>query len=169
MRAIAEDCQESIDVIRMEVLVPFMQKLWFMVIGGAIARGELPEPEVDPSISRFVGFWTVDWIPTKRRTLDRGKEGKLNLDEIRTMVRTRSQHYAELQKDWTDESDQWLEEVSYILNKAEEMKWPEHRIRHLENILLTPSAGISSFEGKSAHGQDDEEVEDEDDPVKDDE
>lgn len=142
-RMLAEDTQEVLDTIRMETLVPFCQRDWFNCIGAAVARGDLPMPKIPKQLDGIVGFWSVDWIPPKRKTIDRGREGRLNIEERKTLLRTLDQHYSEQQQDWTVETGQFLDEIETILDMAETKGWSEDRIQKLENMLLAPVQGAA--------------------------
>ncbi|MHA1544616.1 MAG: phage portal protein [Alphaproteobacteria bacterium] len=146
-RILNEDAQESLDSHRMELNLPFCQRTWFNVIGRGIALGELPEPVIPEDMEGLVGFWSVDWSAPPRKTIDRGREGRLNMEERSRMMRTLDRHFTETyQTDWTDETNQFLDEIETVLDMAEERDWPEERIRMLEKMLLNPPAGAANAE-----------------------
>ncbi len=165
-RVMSEEAQEALDTMRMEVVVPFAQRCWFHVIGTEIAAGRLRLPKVPKGMENFVGWWSVEWIPPRRKSIDRGREGRLNLEERRAMLRTLHTHYSEIQKDWTSETRQWLDEVEFILNEAEGRNWPEERLAKLEAMLLAGPAGVAvagEGDGKGEQEErEDTEKEDED-------
>lgn len=145
VRVLNEDVQESLDNHRMELTIPFCQRVWFHVIGHGIATGELPEPEIPEKFEGLVGWWSVEWSPPPRKTIDRGREGNLAMQERSRMMRTLDRHFTDLySSDWTDEGSQFLDEIDWILNQAEERQWPERRIRALEAMLLASPPGTSS-------------------------
>lgn len=147
VRVLNEDCQESLDAHRIELSVPFCQRTWFNVIGLGVAIGELPEPRIPVELEGLVGWWSVEWNPPPRKTIDRGREGRLAMEERSRMMRTLDRHFTEnFQSDWTDESAQFLDEVETILDEAESREWPESRIRMLEAMLLASPPGTASFE-----------------------
>lgn len=159
-RWLAEDTQEMLESRRMETLVLFCQWWWFHVIGGLVAMGPdnggLPEPKIPKHLEGHVGWWTVDWIPPKKKTIDRGREGKLNIDERRVCLRTLDEHFSEQQKDWNVEIGQWLDEIIAIKAMAEEKGLPKHEIDMIITNLLAPPAGTAISEGGGDGGKDDD-------------
>lgn len=146
-RWLGADAQEMLETRRMENLIPFCQWWWFHFIGGLVAlgpsRGGIREPKVPKELQGYVGWWTVDWIPRPKKTIDRGREGKLNIDERRVLLRTLDEHFGELQKDWTVEIDQWLDEIVAIRRMAEEKELPSHEIDMIITNLLAPPQGTA--------------------------
>lgn len=142
-RWLAADAQEMLETRRMETNIPFCNWWWFHAIGAEIASGRLREPKVPAHLEGIVGWWSVDWIPPAKKTVDRGREGKLALDERRAMLRTLDEHYAEYQQDWTDEASQWLDEIIAIQTMAKDKGFSESQIQTIVNNLLAPPAGTS--------------------------
>ena len=142
-RWLAADAQEMLETRRMETLIPFCQWWWYHAIGAEIASGRLREPKIPANMEGIVGWWTVDWIPPAKKTIDRGREGKLALDERRAMLRTLDEHYAEYQQDWSDEASQWLDEIIEIQRMATEKGFSDDQVRTIVNNLLAPPAGTS--------------------------
>lgn len=147
VRVLNEDCQESLDAHRVELNIPFCQRTWFNVIGLGIATGELPEPEIPAHLEGLVGWWSVEWNPPPRKTIDRGREGRLAMEERSRFMRTLDRHFTEtFQSDWSDETSQFLDEIEVILDMAEERKWPESRVRMLEAMLLASPPGTAAVD-----------------------
>lgn len=142
-RWVSEDTQEMIDMRRMETLIPFCQWDWFMTIGAEIESGRLREPKIPQHLAPHVGWWTCEWIPTRRKTIDRGREGKLRIEERRALLQTFDSLYSEVQKDWTEETDQWLHEIDHIASRMKDMGWPDSRIEIVLANLLAPPPGTS--------------------------
>jgi len=142
-RWLAADTQEMLESRRMETLIPFCQWWWFHFIGAEIASGRLREPEIPEELRDHVGWWTVDFIPPKKKGIDRGREGKLAIDERRNLLRTLDEHYSELQKDWNVEIDQWLDEILAIQEMAEDKGLPQHQIDMIIANMLAPPQGTA--------------------------
>jgi len=142
-RWLAADAQETLETRRMETLIPFCQWWWYHFIGGEIASGRLREPEIPPGQEGYIGWWTCNWIHPAKKTIDRGREGKLALDERRAMLRTLDEHFGEYQADWSSEISQWLDEIVEIERMATERKMPQWQIDAMIKNLLAPPAGAS--------------------------
>jgi hypothetical protein len=127
----------------METTIPFCDWWWFHAIGAEIASGRLREPKVPKHLEGIVGWWTVDWIPPAKKTIDRGREGKLALDERRAMLRTFDEHYAEYQQDWSTEVSQWLDEIVTIKAMATEKNLSQAETDMIIANLLSPPAGTA--------------------------
>lgn len=142
-RWLAADAQEMLETRRMETLIPFCNWWWFHTIGAEIASGRLREPKIPKKLQNFVGWWTCDWIPPAKKTIDRGREGKLALDERRAMLRTFDEHYAEYQQDWSSEISQWLDEIVAIKNMAAAKNLSQAETDMIIANLLAPPPGTA--------------------------
>ena len=59
-------------------------------------------------------WWKVGWIGQPRLTVDRGRDGKLNIEMRRSGMFTLRRHYAEqFAEDWKPNIDDWSEEIAY--------------------------------------------------------
>jgi len=139
-RLVKEDAESASRAYREAILAPFCQRYWFHVIGSAIARGDLREPDV--------GRWDeVEWQHPKRMTIDRGNEGQLNLDEmLRPGARTLSYHWGEQQQNWEHHADQWMDEIDYFVSRAREKGWSDARVAALESKLLAAPQGAAAID-----------------------
>jgi hypothetical protein len=142
-RWLAADAQEMLEIRRMETLIPFCQWWWYHAIGAEIASGRMPEPVIPESMQNYVGWWSVNWIHPAKKTIDRGREGKLALDERRAMLRTLDEHFGEYQADWTQEAGQWLDEIVEIERMCRERSMPQWQIDAILKNLLAPPAGAA--------------------------
>lgn len=154
-RWLAADAQEMLEVRRMETLIPWCQWWWFHAIGAEIASGRLREPKIPAGMENHVGWWSVNWIHPAKKTIDRGREGKLALDERRAMLRTLDEHYGEYQADWTSEAGQWLDEIVEIERMAKERKMPQWQVDAIVKNLLAPPAGAAMPESGTDTGSSD--------------
>jgi capsid protein len=164
-RWVAADAQEVLEARRMETLIPFCQWWWFHAIGAEIASGRLREPKVPKGMENHLGWWSVEWIPPAKKTIDRGREGKLALDERRAMLRTLDEHFAEYQQDWSTEASQWLDEIIEIERMAREKKMPEWQIKQIIGNLVAPPAGSSAIDPEAAKDAEATGSDEGDDPV----
>lgn len=156
-RWLGEDAQEMLDCRRMETCVPFCQWVWFMVIGQLISSGQLPQPKIPKDQADHVGWWTVDWIPMRKKTIDRGREGRLRLEERRALLKNFDTLYSEEQKDWNEEIEQWLHEIDTIAAMMDRMSWPDDRKELVMANLLAPPPGTSVLDaigGDAVEGDD---------------
>lgn len=156
-RWLAADVQEVVEMRRMEMLIPFCQWWWFHTMGSLIAlgpdNGGIRAPKIPKDQEGIIGWWTVDWIPPKKKTIDRGRDGKINLDERRALLRSLDNHFSEQQLDWTTEIDQWLEEVVAIKDLAKEKNFSDDEITLLVTNLLAPPAGTAIPEGANSQSE----------------
>ena len=164
-RWLAEDAQEVLSILRVETLIPFCQWWWFEAIGNAIATKQLREPKIPKDLQPHVGWWTCDWIPPRSKTIDRGREGKLRIEERRALLKTFDTLYSEEQKDWTEETDQWLHEIDHLEKRMKELGWPDSRIEIVLANLLAPPPGTSLLDMSESAGDDDDDLAVPDDEV----
>ncbi|MEM7696911.1 MAG: phage portal protein [Verrucomicrobiota bacterium] len=140
-RYLKEDVQEVLEDLRGELLVPFCQAYWYMWMGNEIHNNGFREPED--------GIWyLVDWAHPRKKSIDRGAEGRLNLEEMRTPgVRTLERHFGELQEDWRDNVDQWMDETDYMIESAHERDWSPAMIDRLKQSRVSAPAGVGGTAG----------------------
>lgn len=151
MRWVAEGCEEVFENYRREVLEPFCRSVWFHVIGAEIASGRLREPNVKDDQKGIVGWWTVDFISPRRKTLDRGREGKLRLEEHRSLLTNLDALYSELQLDWTEELSQYFDEIDWIIEDMKSRKWSDPMVEAILSKFLAPAPGTAPT---NLHGED---------------
>lgn len=146
-RWLAADVQEVVEMRRMEMLIPFCQWWWFHTMGSLIAlgpdNGGIRAPKIPKDQEGLIGWWSVDWIPPKKKTIDRGRDGKINLDERRALLRSLDNHFSEQQLDWTSEIDQWLEEIVHIKKTAADKGLSDDEAAMIVANLLSPPAGTA--------------------------
>jgi hypothetical protein len=94
------------------------------------------------------GNWTeCKWVPPKRRSIDRGNEGRLNLEELaKPGVRTLERHHHELQQNWQLESIQWLDEYQFIMDQARAKGFGDMELASLQSMLLHAPAGVAAMQ-----------------------
>lgn len=139
-RLLKEDVEQTLINYREELLEPFCQRNWFDVIGTEIAAGFLAEPKS--------GRWDeVDWKHPRKKTIDRGSEGRLNLEEAkRPGMRTLDRHFSETQEDWRDEGTKWFHEIDWFTDKARDRGWSEQEIQALRQQWLSLPPGSNPME-----------------------
>jgi len=140
-RLLNEDTEQALKFYRNEILKPFCQRNWFHLIGTEIAEGRLDEPTT--------GRWDdVHWMHPKSKTIDRGRDGALNLEELRMPgMRTREAHFGELQQHWQNPAQQWFDEIDWFLEQAKERDWPPARVEAMLSQLLAAPAGSAPYPG----------------------
>lgn len=85
----------------------FLTRYWTYHIACEIERGAL-RPCEDPE------WWKVSWIAQPKITVDRGRDGKLNIDMRKSGMFTLKRHYAEqFSEDWKPNVDDWAAELGY--------------------------------------------------------
>lgn len=150
-RWLGEDAQEMLDMIRMETVIPFCQWWWFHAIGAEIASGRLREPVIPEDQQNHIGWWTVDWIPPRNKTIDKGRDGKLRMEEHRAMLTTMDNLYSDTQRDWFTETDEWIDEIDSIAARMAAKGWPEERIEAAIAKFLAPPPGTGTYDMVSSN------------------
>lgn len=80
-----------------------MKRLWTLFLAKEMTAGRLA-PCRDPK------WWLHTWIPQASITADRGREGQLNLEEVRMRTRSLATHFGEQGKYWLRELRQVAKE-----------------------------------------------------------
>jgi len=63
-------------------------------------------------------WFRVGWIPQPKLTVDRGRDGKLNIELYRSCMMTLKRHFAEnFSEDWKPNVDDWVNELAYKRDK----------------------------------------------------
>jgi len=83
------------------------QRLWTYFISREIKAGRLPAPSVDR-------WWRCKWVPQSDLTIDEGRVGKLELDQLAAGTITLQEVYARRGKDWEAETRQWAKERKFV-------------------------------------------------------
>jgi capsid protein len=108
-----------------------VNRFYVAAISRALVRGELPYPD-DPQ------WWRVNWIPQSDMTIDRGREGRLALEELRAGVSTLPDLWADKGADWQSKLDQQAAAVAYAKEKAEDLGVPLESF--LPGLFTAPKA-----------------------------
>ena len=79
------------------------QRLWTFTVGKEIKAGRLPMPKTDR-------WWKCKWIPQADMTIDRGRDGALELKQIEAGLMSYQESYARRGKDYQTEFQQIAKE-----------------------------------------------------------
>jgi len=106
-RFLLADAAQWVDEKRQLLVDLFLTRYWVYHMACEMKAGRLPRCE-DPE------WWKVGWIGQPRLTVDRGRDGKLNIEMRRSGMFTLRRHYAEqFAEDWKPNVDDWSEEIAY--------------------------------------------------------
>lgn len=110
-RYILADAHRWISAEQDRLATRFCQRVWAYVLAKEAKRGAITLPDGLP-------WWKVKWVRPERITVDRGRDGKLQIEQHRAGMLTLSSYYDELGLDWREEIKKLVEERSYIREVA---------------------------------------------------
>jgi hypothetical protein len=106
-RFLLGDAAQWVDEKRQLIVDLFLHRFWVYHMACEMVAGRL-RPCQDPE------WWKHGWIGQPRLTVDRGRDGKLNIEMRRSGMFTLRRHYAEqFAEDWRPNIDDWSEEIAY--------------------------------------------------------
>jgi capsid protein len=107
-RMVLSDAEKWVDQKQGRLADRFCTRYWVYHVACEMKAGRLPKCK-DPE------WWKVGWIPQKRLTVDRSKDGKLSIDLHKAGMITLARHYDEqFSQDWKPNCDQWMDELAYL-------------------------------------------------------
>lgn len=118
---------------RQEMLEDWCRRVWVYVLAKEINAGRLPAPPDG------VEWWGVDFVPQRDITIDRGREGKMKMEEVALGMSTFSAYHREKGEDWRDESRQRIRETKFHMKECEKEGVPYH-------LVFAPRSGQAPVE-----------------------
>ncbi len=109
------------------------QRFYTYFIAKAIKSGELPAPPKN--------WWWAEWIPQADLTIDRGREGRLELEQLESGVMSLNDYHARKGRDWE----------SVEMQKAREIL----RRREIETEMGLDEGALDGFKQKQLDIQED--------------
>jgi len=109
------------------------QRFWTYFIAKAIKSGELPKPPKN--------WWWAEWIPQADLTIDRGREGRLELEQYEAGMLTLNEIGAKRGKDWE----------SQLMQRAREIV----RTREIEKEMGLDEGALDGFKQRQLDIQED--------------
>lgn len=110
------------------------QRFWTYFIAKAVKNGELPPPPRN--------WWWAEWIPQADLTIDRGREGNLELAQLEAGVMSLNDYHARKGRDWE----------SVEVQKAREIL----RRREIESEMGLDEGALDGFKQKQLDIQEDQ-------------
>jgi capsid protein len=93
------------------------QRVWMYLLAKEAKMGRLVIPaEVENS------WWKASWIPEADLTIDRGRDGKLDLELLDKGLMTKAEFWGRQGKDWKEEEDRVLRERIWIEAREKELR-----------------------------------------------
>ena len=83
------------------------QRMWTYTLAQEIKAGRVPEPKMER-------WWSCKWIPQADMTIDRGRDGALEIQQIDKGLLTYQESYAKRGKDWQEEFAQLAKEKAMM-------------------------------------------------------
>jgi capsid protein len=84
------------------------QRMWTYTLAQEIKAGRVPKPTSDR-------WWSCKWIPQADMTIDRGRDGALEIKQIEKGLLTYQESYAKRGKDWQEEMRQLAKEKALMV------------------------------------------------------
>ncbi len=91
------------------------ERIWLYILSKEIKSGRLEAPR---GIDRW---WNVRWIPQADLTIDRGREGRLEIEMVEKGMMTRAEMWGRRGKDWEEQEMQILLEQKRIREMRKEV------------------------------------------------
>lgn len=113
-RFVLADAQAWIEEQQAELVRLYNSRVWIYTIAKGLKNGRLPKCE-DPE------WWNHVWIPPARLTVDFGREGNLQIEQLKMGVITYSRALGWQGQDFETHTNRWLDEIAFIkagLNKT---------------------------------------------------
>ena len=106
-RFVLADAQGWIEEQQADLVRLYCQRVWVYFIAKSMKAGRLPKCQ-DPE------WWNCNWITPPRLTVDFGREGQLQLDQLKMGVITYSRLLGWQGQDFETHTDKWLDELAYV-------------------------------------------------------
>ncbi len=143
-RWVGEELDEMLRAERVQTQAPWVDWAWFMTIGPEIASGRLREPKIPDADRDYIGWWSIKQVQPPRKSLDKGREGKLRIEEVKNFLLSRERYHGSQGADWQDETWQSLREIKKIHEAlVDEFEFSDPIIEIILARLLSPDPGTT--------------------------
>lgn len=152
VRYVMADAQSAIELGQQNLIDSWLARYWFYDTRKEIAAGRLRECR-DPS------WWLHAWIPPARLTVDKGRDGKLYLEQVRSGALTFRRMYGWDGLNSDIELGEWMDEMAWIAEGAKQRGLdPEKTLDRIYGRpgAPTPVAATEEEPGKNKGGDDEE-------------
>lgn len=131
-RFVLADAQSWIEEQQARLVRTYNSRVWIYFIALEMKAGRLP-PCQDPE------WWKHGWIPPPRLTVDFGRDGKLQIEQLKMGVITYSRLLGWQSQDFETHTDKWLDELAYIKSglAKRDMDWGD--VQSWRNNFWAPS------------------------------
>jgi capsid protein len=106
-RFVLADAQGWIEEQQADLVRLYCQRVWTYFIAKSLKAGRLPK-------CQDAEWWNCNWITPPRLTVDFGREGQLQLDQLKMGVITYSRLLGWQGQDFETHTDKWLDELAYV-------------------------------------------------------
>lgn len=106
-RFVLADAQGWIEEQQADLVRLYCQRVWTYFIAKSLKAGRLPK-------CQDAEWWNCNWITPPRLTVDFGREGQLQLDQLKMGVITYSRLLGWQGQDFQTHTDKWLDELAYV-------------------------------------------------------
>ena len=177
-RFVLEDLQRLLDYRQPRLARIFCTRYYLYWLSKEIKSGRIPLPA--PDENGEADWWRHGWLVPRKVTLDAGRDGKLELQQVSEGLLTLSEFFGCRGRDWQEEVRHQVDEVRYRMGLIYDAIAEDPRLK-VEDFLpgrkgsgsgpaLDPAAGLRDDEadddGEGEGGDEDEEDEDEEDEVR---
>lgn len=113
---------------RQEMLEAWCRRVWIYVLAKEMKAGRLEYPPDG------IAWWEVDFVPMRDITIDRGREGRMKMDEVQSGLATFSSYHREKGEDWKEAAKQRVAETRLHMDLCEAAGVPY-------SLVFAPRAG----------------------------
>jgi capsid protein len=148
-RLALEDLQKLLDYRQPRLARIFCTRYYLYWLSKELKAGRLPMPVVVDE-SGEADWWKHGWLVPRKVTLDAGRDGKLELQQVEEGLLTLSEFFGCRGRDWQDEVTQQIDEVKFRMGRIYDAIAEDPRLR-VEDFLpgrgsgpvaLDPAAGL---------------------------
>ena len=111
VRFVMERAARWIEMRQMD-LEDWCRRVWVYVLAKEMKAGRLPYPP------EGIAWWEVEFIPQRDITIDRGREGKMKMEEVAVGLGTHSAYHRSNGDDWQDQARQRIRETKFHMDEC---------------------------------------------------
>ena len=115
MRYVMADTRRFIEDEQMD-LARDCKRIWMYFLAKEIQSGRLERPKEGAK------WWVSRWIPQADMTIDRGRDGKLDVERVEKNLKSRQAFWGEQGMDWKEAEEQVLREEIWREKKRAELQ-----------------------------------------------